>query len=248
MSADPIFQLFEGLPRGGPGSDAETLAALERLPALPDSARVLDLGCGPGRQTRVLARALQTVVEGVDVHRPFLDQLERAAADAGLSQLVRATEGDMGALALPPASVDLIWSEGAIYLLGFEAGLRTWRPWLKPGGLVVVSEATWFSAEPPAAARAFWDVGYPDMQTIAGNRARAEAAGYEVLDAWPLPSAAWWPEYYEPLLARVTALEAGEPDAVMAAVLAETRREIELFRAHHDSYGYAFYALQRRPA
>jgi hypothetical protein len=43
---------------------------------------------------------------------------------------------------LPPGSVDLLWSEGAIYLLGFEDGLRRFRPCLAPGGLAAVTECS----------------------------------------------------------------------------------------------------------
>lgn len=236
-----FFRLFEGLPRQGPGSDAWTRAALGGLPPLPPAPRVLDLGCGAGRQTLVLAEALQTRVRAVDLHQPFLDQLNESARARGLADLVETRCADMAALDLAPGSVDLLWSEGAIYLLGFEAGLRLWRPLLAPGGLAVVSECSWLSEDPPAAALAFFGAGYPGMGSIARNRARAENAGFELLDSWPLPAAAWWDDYYSPLAERMTALE-GDP--ALAAAIAETRHEIELFRRCGDSYGYVFYLMR----
>ena len=236
-----FFRLLEGLPRQGPGSDACTRAALDRLPPLPPAPRVLDLGCGAGRQTLVLAEALQTRVVAIDLHQPFLDQLRASARARGLSHLVETRRADMGALDLAPGSVDLLWSEGAIYLLGFAAGLRRWRPLLAPGGLVAVSECSWLSEDPPAEALAFFAAGYPGMGTVAQNRARAEHAGFEPLESWPLPAAAWWDDYYTPLSARIAALE-GDP--ALAGPIAETRREIELFRRHGDSYGYVFYLLR----
>ncbi|HEX8823356.1 MAG TPA: class I SAM-dependent methyltransferase, partial [Archangium sp.] len=61
MLADAFFLLHTDLPREGPGSDDCTREALRRLrPWLPASPRVLDLGCGPGKQTLVLARELGT--------------------------------------------------------------------------------------------------------------------------------------------------------------------------------------------
>jgi serine/threonine-protein kinase HipA len=238
-----VFRLFEGLPRQGPGSDACTREALRRLPPLPPAPRVLDLGCGAGRQTLVLAEALRTKVLAVDLHQPFLDQLRASARARGLADLVETRCADMGALDLAPGSVDLLWSEGAVYLLGFEAGLRRWRPLLAPKGLAAVSECSWLTEQPPADLAAFWQQAYPAMGTVEGNLARAERAGFEPLDWWPLPQAAWWDDFYTPLAERLAAL-AGEP--ALVAAIAETQAEIELFCRHGDRYGYGFYLLRAR--
>ena len=243
--SEAFFRLFEGLPRQGPGSDACTREALRRLPALPPAPRVLDLGCGSGRAALVLAATLRTKVMAVDIHQPFLDQLRAAAHERGLEHLIEARCADMAAPGVPASSVDLLWSEGAIYLLGFADGLRLWRPLLAPAGCLAASECSWLCADPPAAAAAFFGEGYPSMAGIEQNVERARAAGFEVVDHFALPPAAWWDEYYIPLEERMARLA---PDAgpELAAVIDETRREIELYRRHRDSYGYVFYLLRRR--
>jgi SAM-dependent methyltransferase len=239
-----MFRLFEGLPRQGPGSDACTREALRRLGALPAAPRVLDLGCGSGRAALVLAETLRTRVIAVDVHRPFLDQLQAAARERNLEDLIELRCADMAAPGVPAGSVDLLWSEGALYFLGFERGLRLWRPLLAPGGCVAVSECSWLTDDPPAEAAEFFHQGYPGMAGIGENLGRARAAGFDVLDHFTLPLEAWWDEYYAPLEQRMTELApAAGPE--LAAVLDETRREIELYRRHHDSYGYVFYLLRQ---
>ena len=243
--SEAFFRLFEGLPRQGPGSDACTREALARLPALPAAPRVVDLGCGSGRAALVLAETLRTKVIAVDNHQPFLDQLQAAARERGLEDLIEARCEDMRAPGVPAGSVDLLWSEGALYLFGFEAGLRHWRTLLAPGGCLAVSECSWLCADPPAAAAAFFRAGYPGMAGIEGNIERARAAGFDLLDHFALPPAAWWDEYYAPLEQRMAHL-APDADPALGAVIAETRREIELYRRHCDSYGYVFYLLRRR--
>jgi SAM-dependent methyltransferase len=242
---EALFRLFEGLPRQGPGSDACTREALGRLGALPAAPRVLDLGCGSGRAALVLAAALRTRVVAVDIHRPFLDALEAAARERGLEHLIEARCADMAAPGVPAGSVDLLWSEGAVYFLGFEEGLRLWRPLLAPGGCLAVTECSWLSPDPPAEAAAFFREGYPGMAGVSENIERAQAAGFEVLDHFALPPEAWWDEYYLPLEARIGLL-AADPDPDLAAVIAETRSEIDLFRRHGAAYGYVFYLM--RPA
>jgi SAM-dependent methyltransferase len=243
--SEALFRLFEGLPRQGPGSDACTRDALARLGALPATPRVLDLGCGSGRSTLVLAETLRTRVVAVDIHPPFPDQLRATARERGLEHLIETRCADMAAPCVPAGSVDLLWCEGAIYFLGFEEGLRLWRPLLAPGGCLAVSECSWLSADPPAEAAAFFREGYPGMAGVSENIERARAAGFEVQGHFALPPEAWWDEYYLPLEARMDLL-AADPDPALAAVIAETRREIELFRRHGDAYGYVFYLM--RPA
>lgn len=242
----PLFRLFETLPRGGPGDDDHTREALRRLPALPAHPRVLDLGCGPGQQTLVLARELGATVEAIDVHRPFLDALEREAERQGLADLITTRVADMGALELEPGSVDLIWCEGAIFLLGFEQGLRRWRPHLKPGGLVVASEATWFTAERPEELRAFWAACYPGMASEEENEEAARRAGYETLDRFRLPREIWWSSLYDPLQRRIEELrEEAAGDPALAATIVETEQEMEMHRRHGDRFGYTYFLLQR---
>lgn len=244
MSLRAFFHLHAGLAREAPGDDEATLTALRRLGPLPPDPRLLDLGCGPGRASLLLARELHTLVEAIDLHAPFLAQLTRTAAAADLSIITR--HADFGALTDPPASVDLIWSEGAIYHLGFEPGLRLWRPLLRPRGCIAVTELTWRSPpdERPAEAVAFWRDAYPAMTSVSANLAAAASAGFTVIDQFPLPARAW-SNYYDPLLARADEL-APTADPELADAIAGTRREADLWRRHGHSYDYVFYLMRAR--
>ena len=245
MLGDAFLLLHTDLPREGPGSDDCTREALGRLrPLLPASPRVFDLGCGPGRQTLVLARELAVPITAVDLHAPFLARLRAEAEAQGLSHLVQTRCADFGALEDPPGSVDLLWSEGAIYLLGWAEGLRRWRPLLSPGGLLAVTEATWLTGSPLQEAVEFWGEAYPSMGNLASNTAKARAAGFELVDSFVLPESAWW-EYYRPLQVRVASLrERARQDADLAIALDETEREISLYERCGTSYGYVFYLLR----
>ena len=246
MSLDALFTLFAGLPRGGPGSDASTRKAIDRLPALPVPPRILDIGCGPGKQTLVLAAALKAPVVAVDIHQPFLDRLAAAAAEAGLSHLVEPCNASMDALDFAPGSFDLIWSEGAVFIIGVGEALRLWRPLLRKRGFLAFTEATWLTDEPAPEVADFWQECDPGMGTVGGNVAVAEACGYEVIDTFTLPDEDWWAEFYVPLGKRIVELRPQcEPDSDLAGVLAAMEREIAMFRRYGDSYGYVFYLLQR---
>jgi SAM-dependent methyltransferase len=241
--SDPVNLLFGGMEKLGPGSNTDTLYVLRLLPK--KSFRVvIDAGCGTGRQTLALAKELGTPVHAVDSHAPFLADLVRRAGEAGVGHLVRAHGMDMKDIPQAFQGVDLLWSEGAAYNIGFANALAAWAPALAPDGFAVVSELSWLKGQAPDAVRDFFRSAYPDMQSAEHNAAVAAGAGYEVLATHTLPRQAWVDGYYEILAPRAKAL-LGHPDPSVRAFAAETVREIEAFQCAEDSYGYVFYVLRR---
>ncbi len=237
-----FFDIYEALPRGGPGNAESTARALSFVTDLPERALVLDLGCGPGQQTFDLAAALpHAEITAVDLHRPFLDILDKQVKRRGLGHQIRIAHGDMSCLSFPAESVDLIWSEGAAYSIGFENALQLWRPLLKSGACLAVSEATWFRPDRADAIIKFWEQEYPDMLNAEACLEQFPRAGYEVLGSFPLPEQAWFQDFYTPMLERIAQLEpryAG--DTVAETVLDEAKREIEVFRRYAAYSGYTF--------
>ncbi len=232
-------------PREAPGSKAMTKRAFELCEGLPDAPRVLDVGCGPGTQTLDLAEICAGTFVAVDLHEPYLERLADEAERRGLGGRITARRADMAKLDFEPDSFDLIWSEGAIYSMGFESGLKSWRPLLADGGCMAVSEATWLVPDPPDEVRAFWSEGYPAMQDVASNRQTIRAAGYRMLGHFVLPASCWL-DYYAQLESRMAALAPEyADDAEALGVFAAERREIELYRNYPDTYGYVFYVLRK---
>jgi cyclopropane fatty-acyl-phospholipid synthase-like methyltransferase len=125
-----FFEIFNReLPRQGPGDTASTLKALALVRGVGRTSRVLDVGCGTGPQTLTLAQHSGANVIAVDTHVPFITSLTEQARTLGLADRIEARIADMRHLDYPSGSFDLIWCEGAIYIMGFEAGLRDWcRP------------------------------------------------------------------------------------------------------------------------
>jgi hypothetical protein len=174
-----------------------------------------------------------------------LNDLVRRAREARAGQLVQAHCLDMKDIPRVFQAIDLLWSEGAAYNIGFANALATWAPALAPDGFAVVSELSWLKENAPDAVREFFRSGYPDMRPVRDNRAVAERAGYKVLTTYTLPRQAWVDGYYDVLAPRAKAL-LDHPDRSVRDFAAETVREIEAFQGSEDSYGYVFYVLQRR--
>jgi SAM-dependent methyltransferase len=139
----------------------------------------------------------------------------------------------MDALPVPDASIDLLWCEGAIYTVGFDAGLTAFRRALRPGGHCVVSDLVWNEGARPARAAAFWGEAYPDMATLAERVAAASALGFQLVATEVVEERAWWEEYYDPLEAWFNAVPAAN-----AAQWAGLREEIDLRRTEGAAYDY----------
>jgi ubiquinone/menaquinone biosynthesis C-methylase UbiE len=207
---------------------------------------VLDIGCGPGMQTLQLVKLTDGKITALDRHVPFLQDLEKRRDAAGLGDRIETLEGDMFALPFSPASFDLIWSEGAIYIIGFERGLQEWKEFLKPRGYLVVTEPTWLVDHPPDEIKQFWADNYPAMKTIEQIKKIVAEAGYSLAGSFTLPESDWWTNYYSPLEKRVAELREKQPVSdLMAECLDLSQQEVEMYRAYSAYYGYTFFVMQR---
>lgn len=242
-----IADLYRPLDRLGPGSKATSRQALA-LCGLPetDKLAVADIGCGTGSSALFLASELDAQVTAIDFLEPFIQALEKRAATAGLADRIEGITGDMTALPVQPESLDLIWSEGAIYNIGFATGIDYWQQFLKPGGVIAVSELTWRSATRPKAINDYWQTAYPEVDVMSAKLAVLEQAGLSPLGAFFLPHDCWMEEYFRPLKDRLPAFLADHPDNETAQAIADEQlAEIKLYEQYGRYFGYGFYIAQK---
>ena len=242
-----FFEFFAGLNMLGPGSTETTKRALAATSGLPQNAQVLDVGCGTGRQAIDLCKDSEFTVTAVDNWQDALDKLAVNAEQAGVAEHIIVQQGDMNDLGYEADSFDLIWSEGAIYLMGFENGISKWKEFLKPGGWIALSEMTWTANERPAEAAEFWNEGYPQMKSTAENIAILERHGFEVVEHFIIPQSDWWDVFYKDIAEATPAfIEKHSGSAEAQAVADCNEKEMEIMRKYHDYLGYVFYIARKK--
>jgi len=245
MFPEVFYELFLNMPRQGPGSNEYTRRAYDCLSHLPKEPFILDIGCGSGMQTLELARISGGHVTALDNYQPFLDILEKNAKSTGLDKQIKSLNGSMFELPFPKSTFDIIWSEGAIFVIGFEKGLCEWKPFIKPGSYLVVSELTWITPDRPDEIRAYLEGEYPAMKDDNGNREIIRQAGYRMIDSFILPEAVWKDDFYKPYQIQLDWLKnkyAGNRETL--EVLDTYQHEIDMYTNYSRHYSYVFYVMQ----
>ncbi len=243
-----LLDLHRPAERQGPGGDAETIRALE-LAGLDRSRplKIADIGCGTGASTILLAKALDADITAVDFLPEFLDELHARAGDHGVADRITTLNCSMDALPFDEGAFDVIWSEGAVYNMGFEAGISAWSRFLKPGGKLIVSEITWLSATRPTELQSHWETEYPEIDVASAKIGILERHGYSPEAYFVLPAHCWLDNYYRPMQRRFEAFleRHGASEEAVAIVEAE-QNEISLYEKYRDYYSYGVY-VSRKP-
>ena len=238
-----ICEYFSNVERQGPGSPEITLKALSFIDNLTPQSCIADLGCGTGGQTMTLVQSAPGLVTGLDLFPDFINIFNRNAHMLGLADRVKGMVGSMTeALPFEKESLDLIWSEGAIYNIGFERGLNEWKQYLKKGGYIAVSEASWFTAERPAEIHDFWMAHYPEIDTIPNKVAQMQRAGYVPVAIFVLPENCWTEHFFTPCgKAQEVFLKKHAGNQAVEELIAGQRHEKVLYDKYKEFYGYTFY-------
>ncbi len=237
-----ICEYYASVERQGPGSPEVTLKALSFIDTLSQESHITDLGCGTGGQTMVLAQHAPGKITGVDVFPTFIERFNSNAGKLNLQPRVKGIVGSMDNLQFQQEELDLVWCEGAIYNIGFERGLSEWKEFLKTGGYVAVSEASWFTDERPAEIEKFWMDAYPGIDTITNKIEQVQKAGYIPVATFILPENCWTEHFYAPQVSAQEAFlrkHAGNKTA--EDFIAYQRYEAQLYDQYKAFYGYVFY-------
>ena len=234
-----FMRVFSTLDRWGPGCESDTLKALTMVTHKPQ--HILEIGCGKGLATTLLAQHTQAIITAVDNEESALERLVERAKDAGFAGQIETVCASMTDLPFEPESFDLIWCEGSAYIMGVDTALKQWKPLLESDGILVLSDLVWLKDNPHPDAKAFWSNNYPDMNTVEHRVALIKSAGYQLIDTNTLSRDAW-SAYIEPLRKRVEELRGEAPDS---QVLKDIGRELEIYNNYLGEFGYQMFICKK---
>ena len=232
--------------RQGPGSEEATIKALGYISNLNENTKILDIGCGTGGQTITLARNTEAKITAVDILPQFLEKLKHTVSEYDLTVRVETKEMLMDKLVFDINFFDVIWSEGAIYNIGFEKGLCLWRKYLKENGYIALSEITWLTCTRPEEIERYWVDQYPEIDTTENKLSVIRKCGYDPVAHFTLDDKCWTDNYYKPLMDKAEAfLEKYDHSKEVKAIIEEYKIESRMYDSFKEYYSYVFYIAKK---
>ncbi|MCL2931691.1 MAG: class I SAM-dependent methyltransferase [Trichodesmium sp. MAG_R03] len=237
-----IYEYYSTIERQGPGSPEVTIKALSFIDNLTDESKIADIGCGTGAQTMAIANNTSGNITAMDLSPIFIDIFNINSHKLNLQNRVNGIVASMDNLPFQNEELDLIWSEGAIYNIGFERGINEWYKFLKKGAFLAVSEASWFTQERPVEINDFWNNEYPEIDTIPNKVTQMQKAGYIPIATFVLPENCWTEYFYAPQVsAQEKFLQKYVGNKTAEELVENQRHEAKFYDKYKDFYGYVFY-------
>jgi ubiquinone/menaquinone biosynthesis C-methylase UbiE len=241
-----FYELFEALPRCGPGDNKSTRRAFNAIPKLPEPPYILDIGCGPGVQTIELAKLSKGKIIALDNHQAFLDKLMKKAKEKELLDYIVPKNRSMLDMDFEENTFDIIWSEGALYFMGFQNGLRRSHQLLQNDGFLAVTEIVYFVNNPPAPLIHYFEKEYPDIKTVKDRIDLIQNERFHLVSNFTLPESSWFDSFYLPMEEKLTRLNKKyQGNEVALGIFEEMKNEINLYKKFSDFFGYEFFIMQR---
>ena len=234
------------LPRQGPGDNESTQKAFGLMVGIPPKPYILDIGCGVGMQTRELARISNGTIIAFDNHQTFLDKLMEKAKKEGVAEKIIPKNQSMLEMDFGTNTFDIIWSEGALYFMGFAKGLIKCNELLKEHGYLAVTEIVYLLPDPPAPLQQFFEKEYPDIGDIQSNINLITMANFNLISHFTLPKSSWLENFYSPMEEAIKILKKKySSNEVALQVFEDSQNEINLYKEYSDYFGYEFFIMQK---
>jgi cyclopropane fatty-acyl-phospholipid synthase-like methyltransferase len=242
-----LIDFHKNAERQGPGSNEDTLKALGFLDIdKSKQLNIADIGCGSGAQTIALAQNLNAKITAVDLFPEFLEKLNSNAEKLGLQDKINTFQKSMDDLPFAKEEFDIIWSEGAIYIIGFKEGIKQWKEYLKVGGYIALSEITWTTNSRPKEIEVHWNAEYPQIDTASNKMKVLEENGFSPIGYFFLPESSWIYNYYKPMEDRFDKFLTKHNDSELAQGIVDAEKdEIRKYLTYKDYLSYGFYIARK---
>jgi hypothetical protein len=197
-------------------------------------------------QTIELARISNGKVIALDNHQAFLDMLMEQAKRHRVDEKITPKNISMLDMDFEEKTFDIIWSEGALYIMGFQNGLKRCHQLLRNKGYLAVTELVYTVPDPPPQVVEYFEGEYPDIRNIGENIEAINEKGFSLISNFTLPESSWLNNYYLPIEKEIPRLiRKYRGNEVALSVFEGFRNEVDFYRKYSKFYSYEFFVMKK---
>jgi SAM-dependent methyltransferase len=194
-----------------------TERALSSIPEL-DNPIILDIGCGTGVPTILLAEKYKGTVYAVDIDAPSLEILEEKIESRLFHRKTVVLNDSLLNLSKFKLKFNIILAEGVLNVVGFNRGLRIFLENLKNPGYLIIHD---------------------EYQNDSQKRMRFNKNQLDLITSFKLDKNTWWNEYYSCLEKKID--EIGNNNLFHKEI-----NEINEYKINPEKFESIFYVLKNR--
>lgn len=255
-----LWQIEENLPKSAPGVKENTIDAinlcLTKLKYQYKKAgkgydesklKVLSIGSGKGQENIWMLQEFKFNLMCLDAHEPYLDLLYKECEKEGLEDRIELYCEDMNDLPFKKGNFDIIICEGSINLVGFKNGVSYFKKFLKPGGMLVVSDYNLSVTSFPKELSRYFETFAPDINLLDERIKWCESEGLKVHATIKVPDEGWWKNYLSPMRAKSNELlEEYSMDQDKIKTIKEILLDLNMREKYKEYYEFNFIIMQKK--
>jgi SAM-dependent methyltransferase len=189
-----LSRYYGSLSRHCPGSESMTGKILKQIHLKNPQPKISNFGFGKGNESLLPARVYDAPVVAVEQRENCIFPFEQTVIKEKLEDKIKIIQAPLDKLPFAGESFDLTVSEGGTDYFDFDYRINRWKPYLKHGGYLAVSELCLLKdGEQPYELADYLCDNYPwrEIETIDYNLSRIKESGYRVCGQHRFPDSCW---------------------------------------------------------
>lgn len=189
-----LLKYYDSLYYHCPADEEITKKVLKQVRLKKQQPSIANFGFGKGNECVLLAQTYDASVVAVEQNDSYLNAFRERIDREGLSGRIKTIKAPLDKLPFEDGSFDLILSEGGIAYSGFGFRINSWKPYLKEGGYLALSELCLVKeAELPYELADYLCDNYPfrEIGTIGCKLSQIKDAQYRLCGQYKLPDSCW---------------------------------------------------------
>ena len=193
--------------------------AISIIPLI-ENPRILDVGCGSGVPTLMIAEKFNGKITAVDTDAKSIDILREKVKGLNLSNRVTLSNSSFLDIKVKNNQYDLILVEGLLNVVGFQKGFLKIIKLLKRRGFIIIHDE--------------FQNQNDKIEFIKNNDCK-------ILDSFVLDEQIWWNDYFKCLEKEISSNSNKELSKLFKSDL----HEIKLFKKNPSQYNSVYYIIKK---